>query len=223
MDRTVFGYEIAPEQINILNPVMIVFMTPLFDRVVYPFINKYYNFLPLRRIAVGFVITALSFILSGVLQVFIDLYPNKVPVVFMVPQYFVLCAAEILVSITGLELAYSQAPKSMKSAMQAFYLLSVAFGNIIVVASAGIASAIPKFPFKQAVEFFVFTGLILAALGFFLIIAIRYKYKTFDDDEDNETSIQNKDESENDALIKDHSTAETIYDTAYANGTIYQS
>lgn len=36
-------------------------------------------------------------------------------------------------SITGLEFAYSQAPTSMKSVLQACWLLTTAFGNLIVV------------------------------------------------------------------------------------------
>lgn len=40
---------------------------------------------------------------------------------------------EIMYSITGLEFSYSQAPVSMKSVMQACWLLTTAFGNLIVV------------------------------------------------------------------------------------------
>lgn len=40
---------------------------------------------------------------------------------------------EIMFSITGLEFAYSQAPTSMKSVLQACWLLTTAFGNLIVV------------------------------------------------------------------------------------------
>lgn len=36
-------------------------------------------------------------------------------------------------SITGLEFSYSQAPSSMKSVMQACWLLTTAFGNLIVI------------------------------------------------------------------------------------------
>merc|ERR1712200_353122 len=37
----------------------------------------------------------------------------------------------IMFTITGLEFSYSQAPESMKSVLQACWLLTVAFGNII--------------------------------------------------------------------------------------------
>lgn len=40
---------------------------------------------------------------------------------------------EIMFSITGLEFSYSQAPSSMKSVMQACWLLTTAFGNLIVI------------------------------------------------------------------------------------------
>lgn len=40
---------------------------------------------------------------------------------------------EIMFSITGLEFSYSQAPSSMKSVLQASWLLTTAFGNLIVV------------------------------------------------------------------------------------------
>lgn len=40
---------------------------------------------------------------------------------------------EIMFSVTGLEFSYSQAPASMKSVMQAGWLLTTAFGNLLVV------------------------------------------------------------------------------------------
>lgn len=52
--------------------------------------------------------------MSMVLQIFVVLYPGYLHVSWQIPQYFVLCVAEILVSITALEFAYSQAPPSMK-------------------------------------------------------------------------------------------------------------
>ena len=45
--------------------------------------------------------------------------------------YIILTSAEILVSVTALEMAYTQAPNSLKSFIMSFYLLSVALGNFV--------------------------------------------------------------------------------------------
>ncbi len=44
--------------------------------------------------------------------------------------YILLTAAEIMVSITSLELSYTQAPNSMKSFILSFWLVAVAIGNL---------------------------------------------------------------------------------------------
>uniref|UniRef100_A0A182IZ18 Uncharacterized protein n=1 Tax=Anopheles atroparvus TaxID=41427 RepID=A0A182IZ18_ANOAO len=74
-------------------------------------------------------------------------------------------------SITGLEFSYSQAPESMKSVIQAFWLLTVAIGNMLVVF---IAKA--KFVQSQSLEFFLFAALMFLDMGFFMILAMRYRY-----------------------------------------------
>ena len=58
---------------------------------------------------------------------------NSVHMMWLLPQYVVVTVSEILFSITSLEFSYSQAPSSMKSVLQAFWLLTVAFGNISVI------------------------------------------------------------------------------------------
>ena len=44
--------------------------------------------------------------------------PNSVHIFWLLPQYIVVTVGEILFSITSMEFAYSQAPKSMKSVIQ---------------------------------------------------------------------------------------------------------
>ena len=44
--------------------------------------------------------------------------PNTIHIFWLLPQYFVVTVGEILFSITSLEFAYTQAPKSMKSVLQ---------------------------------------------------------------------------------------------------------
>ncbi len=44
---------------------------------------------------------------------------NSIHMLWIVPQYFVITAGEIMFSVTGLEFSYSQSPESMKSVLQA--------------------------------------------------------------------------------------------------------
>ncbi|KAJ0070046.1 hypothetical protein NL108_000310, partial [Boleophthalmus pectinirostris] len=62
-----------------------------------------------------------------------DVEANNVHVAWQIPQYVLLTAGEVMFSITGLEFSYSQSPANMKSVLQAGWLLTVAFGNVIVL------------------------------------------------------------------------------------------
>lgn len=66
----------------------------------------------------------------------------------------------------------------MKSVLQALWLLTVTFGNIIVVIIAEI-----KMFDSQASEFFLFTVLMGIDILLFIYLAIRYTYRTEDETE----------------------------------------
>lgn len=63
--------------------------------------------------------------------------PNSLHMAWMLPQYVIITMAEVMFSVTGLQFAFTQAPVTMKSLLQAGWLLSVAFGNLIVVIIKG--------------------------------------------------------------------------------------
>ncbi|XP_055351684.1 solute carrier family 15 member 1-like isoform X2 [Paramacrobiotus metropolitanus] len=97
--------------------------------------------------------------------------PNSISIFWQFPQYFVITLAEVFLSVSGLSFAYSEAPESMRSVMQAAWLLTSAFGSVIVMIFSGghlIAS--------QAVEFFVFAGLIGIFAIIFAIMSHFYHY-----------------------------------------------
>lgn len=96
---------------------------------------------------------------------------NSVHMLWLIPQYFVITTGEIMFSVTGLEFSYSQAPESMKSVLQAAWLLTVAFGNLIVI---GVAES--RAFSEQASEFFMFAGLMFVDMIIFSIMAYFYKY-----------------------------------------------
>lgn len=53
---------------------------------------------------------------------------NNIHIAIQVPAYMLIGISEIFASVTGLEYAYMKAPPSMKSFVQAMYLLTNAFG-----------------------------------------------------------------------------------------------
>ena len=77
----------------------------------------------------------------------------------------------MLLSITGLEFAYTQSPPALKTVVGALWQLTVAGGNLIVilVASSNLL--------EQFYEYLLFAALMLLALGLFLYIARGYKYR----------------------------------------------
>lgn len=108
--------------------------------------------------------------------------PNTVHMLWLVPQYIIITAGEVMFSVTGLEFAYSQAPVNMKSLLQASWLLTVALGNVIVVI---IAEA--KFFSSQANEFFLFSVMMFVDMAIFGLLAMRYKYVNDDSKSENDT------------------------------------
>ncbi|XP_046666171.1 peptide transporter family 1-like isoform X2 [Homalodisca vitripennis] len=104
--------------------------------------------------------------------------PNSVHMLWLLPQYIIITAAEIMFSITGLEFSFTQAPVSMKSLISAAWLLTVSFGNLIVVI---ISEA--KFFQSQVWEFLLFAVLMVIDMIIFIIIACRYQYYNPSDSE----------------------------------------
>ncbi|XP_022662348.1 solute carrier family 15 member 1-like isoform X3 [Varroa destructor] len=84
------------------------------------------------------------------------------------PQYILITTGEVLFSVTGLEFSYSEAPKSMKSVLQAGWLMTVAIGNLLVVIVAKIGLE------KQSTEFLVFGLAMFADMIFFAVLAYFY-------------------------------------------------
>lgn len=102
---------------------------------------------------------------------FVDVKPNDVSLFLMIPQYFVITVGEILLSVTGLEFSFSQAPTSMRSVLASFWLLTVSVGNLITLIIAE-----SKAVANQAAEYILFAGLMGIATIIFIFLARRYQY-----------------------------------------------
>jgi len=124
-------FTILAGQVSTVNTIFLLLFIPLFNYVIYPFFDKIgLKTTPLRRLGVGLVLTALSFVIIALIHGSIDSGASP-SIWWQVLAYMVLSAAEVLVSITGLEYAYTHSPKSMKSTMTGIWFLVVSAGNLI--------------------------------------------------------------------------------------------
>jgi POT family proton-dependent oligopeptide transporter len=177
MDCHLFGHEWLPAQIQTANPIFILVMLPLFAYAIYPAIDKVFRLTPLRKIGLGFCLTAFAFLIVGWIQVRIDAAqsPN---IIWQVLAFVVLTAAEVMVSPTHLEFAYTQAPRRLKSLVMCTYLLSVSIGNqFTAVVNALKDNGTLKL--EGASYFFFFATLMVVAAILFMFVAGFYRGKTY--------------------------------------------
>jgi len=134
MDKNLgFGLTLLPAQIQVVNGLLILIEVPIFTYGIYPFVGKFVEVTPLRKISAGFFVTAVSFIMVGRIEAQIQT-GHVVSVWWQILAFAVLTASEVLVSITALEFSYKQAPARMKSFIMACYLAAVALGNFSTAA-----------------------------------------------------------------------------------------
>jgi len=218
-NRNLGSWEIQPDQLPTLNPLFVMILVPFFDRVLYPFCNRRkWNILPLRRMTIGMFIISLSFVIAGLVE--LAQMRSQISVIWLTIQFFVMTVGEILVSVSGLEFSYSQAPKSMKSVIMSIWLSTTALGNAFVAVFAEFST------FNLAVEFFFYAGLMLVFSLFFIVVTWNYRYVTDSNDDNHcdcagiihkETSLAPDEES---SLLKDGSsygTTQTNQEVALNN------
>jgi POT family proton-dependent oligopeptide transporter len=122
-----------PSQMQALNPLLVMLLIPFNNLVLYPALRRAgIEPTALRRMTTGIAFSGLSWVVIGVLQLRLEA-GEPVSIAWQVLPYALLTFGEVLVSATGLEFAYSQAPPPMKGAIMAFWNLSVTVGNLWVL------------------------------------------------------------------------------------------
>lgn len=155
-----------------IGPLTIIFLIPIFDRILYPGLRKIgIPFRPITRITWGFAFAALAMAYAAIVQHLIyssppcynaplacdnSHLPNQVHVAVQTPAYFFIAVSEIFASVTGLEYAFTKAPPSMKSFVMSIFLLQSAFGSALGIALAPIA--------KDPKLVWMYTGLCIAII-----------------------------------------------------------
>ncbi|HLW57768.1 MAG TPA: POT family MFS transporter [Bacteriovoracaceae bacterium] len=176
MDLVFMGVQFSASQIAAWNPIMVMGLIPFFSLIVYPFFEKMgVQMTPLRRMTWGMFVGAISFLIIGMIQIWMDASDDKINVMWQFFPYLVITMAEVMISITGLEFAYTQAPRSMKSSIMSIWLLTVFFGNLITA----YVSEINFFPVASSGYFLFFAVLMALFAVVFWWMAKNYKIKNY--------------------------------------------
>ncbi|UYC13748.1 oligopeptide:H+ symporter [Xanthomonas sp. CFBP 8445] len=125
----------SASQMQALNPALVMLLIPFNNLVLYPLLRRRgYEPTALRRMTAGIAFSGLAWIVVGSLQVMMD-GGDALSIAWQILPYALLTFGEVLVSATGLEFAYSQAPQSMKGVVMSFWNLTTTVGNLWVLLS----------------------------------------------------------------------------------------
>ncbi|QYF91858.1 oligopeptide:H+ symporter [Massilia sp. PAMC28688] len=190
---SLFGspFTFAPAQMQALNPLLVMILIPFNNLVLYPALRKMgIEPTPLRRMTAGIAFSGLSWIVIGAIQVAMD-GGTPMSMTWQILPYALLTFAEVLVSATGLEFAYSQAPRTMKGVIMALWFLAITVGNLWVlifnktVRNEAVLGEIAQTGLGPiAFQMYFYAGFALVAAVIFGWYATRYKmvdnYRTTD-------------------------------------------
>lgn len=163
-------------QAKSIGPIMLLIMIPLWEHCIHPGLaNRGYGITSLTSVVWGGIFGGLAFICSGMLQICIEetvgQAQQQISVLWQIPQFFLLMVGEVLLSIPGLQFAFTQAPKSMKSVLMALWYMNNAFGNLIVVLISEVR------PFRlQSGEYFLYAVLMFIGIYIFSRLARGHVY-----------------------------------------------
>ncbi len=169
-------------QMQALNPALVMLLIPFNNLVVYPALRRRGREpSQLGRMGFGIALAGASWVVAGGLQLLLD-GGQAVSVAWQILPYVLLTAGEVLVSATGLEFAYSQAPAAMKGVIMSFWSLAVTVGNlwVLIVNAAVKNGAVEQAIARTGVGLVAFQMFFFAAFAFasalaFKAVAGRYR------------------------------------------------
>lgn len=193
-------WRIPPESLASANPFFIICFVPLLNLLFGWLAKRGVRIRPTDKMVAGFLLTATAcgiHAVAGTLATQPDGSIARVSMAWQIAAYVVLTLGEVLISVTGLELAYSAAPKSMKSFITALWFVPIFFANLLssqlaktypdtahlspfgavvggpVGANKGLAEAFrPWYQFPTAQAYFLTLAvLVLVVAGAFMLVA----------------------------------------------------
>ena len=166
-----------------LEQITVMVFLPVVDRILMPFLSKQGIILsPIRRIVIGFVFVGMGVSYAAIVQQLVysappcyryplactaaivdgHVQPNRIHVAMQVPIYIFFGIGSILLNVACVEYAYVQSPASLKSFVQALFLLTVAAGSALSMALVPVS--------KDPLLVWLFTGVAAATFSLAFIM-----------------------------------------------------
>jgi POT family proton-dependent oligopeptide transporter len=171
---SLWGFQVGAEQMQSANPALVMLLVPLLTLGVYPLLGRWAT--PLRRMGAGLVLAAFSFVVVAWLQRRLEA-GEAVSLAWQILPYVILTTGEVLVSTTGLEFAFTEAGKEMKSTIMSFWLLTVSFGNLLVSWITKLAGGGDSSASVSSGRFMMYAMMTLAVAVVFALVSSRYRYR----------------------------------------------
>jgi POT family proton-dependent oligopeptide transporter len=161
------------ESMQVAGGVLVMIWAPTLTLVLYPLAERLgWRPTALRRMTAGMFLCAVSFLICGLVQARMD-HGQAMSILWQLASYMVLEPGEVLLSATGLEFAFAQAPARLKSVVMSMYLMSIAAGHFLVAVFTQLNQHFVKA--TGASQFYFYAAIMVLATIAFAIIAARYR------------------------------------------------
>lgn len=236
MNISVGDTKLPAALLNIFNTLIILVLIPIMDLIVYPALAKCGKSpTHLQRIGIGMVLVALSMVYAGILEIYrkkdIEAHgaitqtlgdqtfeASQLTMFAQIPEFAFIGSSEVFASISGLEFAYTQAPKFMQGLIMGLFLMTSGLGSYVASLLVTIVKSwrtddasdwYPKEPNNGHLEYMMFLLAALAGVNLliFIFVARWYKYKVPEIDESIpvESAYDEKPAYDNRSYVNDNS------------------
>ncbi|CAM8950953.1 unnamed protein product [Rhodiola kirilowii] len=146
MDTKVGSFTIPAASLSTFDVISVIFWVPIYDKFIVPIARRYTGqergFSQLQRMGVGLFISILAMAVAAIVEIRrlqiakeLGLTDQDIAVplsiLWQIPQYFLVGAAEVFTFIGQLEFFYEQSPDAMRSLCSALSLLTTSLGNYL--------------------------------------------------------------------------------------------
>lgn len=127
------SFELLPAQLQAINPILLIIMIPLSAKLLLPLLEQRLGLTRKGKLVVGLLLSCAAFLIVTEAALRLDA-GDRISIVWQLWAYLVITLAELLLSITALELSYAAFPSELKSFGAVYYLLAVSVGNLFTAA-----------------------------------------------------------------------------------------